>query len=345
MFLKNYWYPVALAKQVGDRPLSVTLCGEAIALYRDGSGQIQALSDRCVHRGAALSSGWVENDCLVCPYHGWQYDAQGHCRKIPANTEQQRIPFAAKVLHYDAIERYGLVWLFYGDLPEAERPPLPPLPEYDDPAWRTVQGEVTYTTHYTRVTENLMDFAHAPFTHSGSFGAASDPLIEPYKVEQLPEGLRAQTQFTKSAYRGIWKLFNRSDAPRTVTTTITLYMPCIVRTETDLGNGFRFIGYGANLPIDAETTKTFWLTVRTFFTGAWADGDTVRRSLKIIEEDKRIVETQRPKAIPLDDRSETHVAADALQIGYRNLLRQARDRGWAIADSKMADQELVPAAK
>ncbi|BAD80250.1 unknown protein [Synechococcus elongatus PCC 6301] len=96
-------------------------------------------------------------------------------------------------------------------------------------------------------------------------------------------------------------------------------MPCIVRTETDLGNGFRFIGYGANLPIDAETTKTFWLTVRTFFTGAWADGDTVRRSLKIIEEDKRIVETQRPKMIPLDDRSETHVAADALQIGLPQL--------------------------
>lgn len=97
MFLKNYWYPVALAQKVGDRPLSVTLCGEAIALYRDSAGQIHALSDRCVHRGAALSGGWVENDCLVCPYHGWQYDAQGHCRKIPANTEQQRIPFAAKV--------------------------------------------------------------------------------------------------------------------------------------------------------------------------------------------------------------------------------------------------------
>ena len=48
-------------------------------------GEVRAFRDLCVHQGTALSLGWVEDGCLVCPYHGWTYDTDGQCGRIPAS--------------------------------------------------------------------------------------------------------------------------------------------------------------------------------------------------------------------------------------------------------------------
>ena len=77
--------------------------------------------------------GPVEDDCVRCPYHGWKYDASGKCVEIPANTADKVIPQRARVDSYPVEERYGLVWIFLGDLPANERPPIPEFPEFDDP--------------------------------------------------------------------------------------------------------------------------------------------------------------------------------------------------------------------
>ena len=79
--------------------------------------------------------------------------------------------------NYPTAERYGWVWVFVGDLAEEERPPLPPLPEYGDPDWRALHGEFLWNAHYTRVVENGMDFAHAPFVHARSFGNPDKPVV------------------------------------------------------------------------------------------------------------------------------------------------------------------------
>src|SRR5687768_16889513 len=68
---REYWYPVLLSRQVGRKPVSVTLCGERIALVRD-RGRAYALHDRCPHRGIPLSEGRCEfPGMLTCAYHGW----------------------------------------------------------------------------------------------------------------------------------------------------------------------------------------------------------------------------------------------------------------------------------
>ncbi|MFP3741296.1 aromatic ring-hydroxylating dioxygenase subunit alpha, partial [Burkholderia sp. SIMBA_019] len=73
------------------------------------------------------------------PYHGWRYGGDGVCTHIPAQP-QVRIPARARVDGYPVVERHGWIWAFLGDLPEAERPPLPPLAWADDANVRVIHG-------------------------------------------------------------------------------------------------------------------------------------------------------------------------------------------------------------
>jgi phenylpropionate dioxygenase-like ring-hydroxylating dioxygenase large terminal subunit len=63
-----------------------------LVLFRS-QGRAAALLDRCPHRNVPLSLGRVLADGrLECAYHGWQFDYEGVCRKIPglANEEAAR---------------------------------------------------------------------------------------------------------------------------------------------------------------------------------------------------------------------------------------------------------------
>ena len=55
-------------------------------------GALRAMSDLCVHRGTALSLGWVQGDELVCAYHGWRYGADGRCVAIPQKEDPTAVP-------------------------------------------------------------------------------------------------------------------------------------------------------------------------------------------------------------------------------------------------------------
>lgn len=44
-------------------------CGD-IALFRDGSGAVFALRDKCPHKGGPLSQGIVSRGRVTCPLHG-----------------------------------------------------------------------------------------------------------------------------------------------------------------------------------------------------------------------------------------------------------------------------------
>lgn len=80
--------------------------------------------------------------------------------------------------------------------------------------------------------------------------------------------------------------------------------------------------YNAHVPIDDQTTVSKWINQRSFFTGNWADADARKRVLKIFNQDKAIVESQRPQIIPYDLSAELHVQSDALQVEYRKMRRQ-----------------------
>ncbi|MEZ4470687.1 MAG: Rieske 2Fe-2S domain-containing protein [bacterium] len=104
MELLDHWHPVCLSRELTHRPLRVWLGGVPYALFRS-DGTVGALPDACPHRGMRLSTGRVRGGRLICPYHGWSFDAAGAGRA--PGTPQMR-PHTACL---EAVERDGAVWM------------------------------------------------------------------------------------------------------------------------------------------------------------------------------------------------------------------------------------------
>ncbi len=81
---QNCWYPITFIQDIpSDRPLGFSLYDEPFVIFRDGDGKLACLQDRCSHRAAKLSEGQILDGKIECLYHGWQFDREGKCTKIP----------------------------------------------------------------------------------------------------------------------------------------------------------------------------------------------------------------------------------------------------------------------
>src|SRR5437016_5404648 len=123
--LRNMWYPVCQSAHVQAQPLGLHRLGSDIVLWRDSRGKIYAHDNRCLHRGAKLSLGKVLNDTLRCAYHGWCYDTTGQCTTIPTSkVAQNKLAPRLRLQQFEAQERAGLIWVYFGADENAAAPPL-----------------------------------------------------------------------------------------------------------------------------------------------------------------------------------------------------------------------------
>jgi len=172
----DYWYPVALSRNVrAGQPRAAAFAGERIALYRGGSGLVYALEDRCAHRQVPLSMGVVEGETLRCCYHAWAYRGDGRISQIPYLSKGDGRP-PRGVRSYPVREAYGLVFVFPGDATKAAVTPLPQLPAFDSPAYKTMTFSRTVRCHYSFMHENLLDMNHQ-FLHRGVVGKLHPELL------------------------------------------------------------------------------------------------------------------------------------------------------------------------
>jgi phenylpropionate dioxygenase-like ring-hydroxylating dioxygenase large terminal subunit len=184
--IPNQWYVVLEASEVRrDRPLAVTRLGESLAFWRTSTGEIACVRARCPHRGASLARGAVRDGDLVCPFHGFRFDASGHCTAVPCNGRAQPPSRAIRASALRAAEANGFVYVWSGDAdPGDERPRF-----FDDiePDMPFASGHETWQTHYARVVENQLDVAHLPFVHRNTIGRGGRTLVDGPLVEWLGE--------------------------------------------------------------------------------------------------------------------------------------------------------------
>ena len=142
--LAPFWYPLAFSHEVTDRPFAAKLLDERLVLFRLSDSSIVAARDLCLHRGAPLSLGWVENDELQCKYHGVGYDKSGQCTCAFPLDRMPQFPTERELTTYAVTERYGLVWVRLVDNGSVH---FPYFQEWNDPdyiqvlpAWRGSQS-------------------------------------------------------------------------------------------------------------------------------------------------------------------------------------------------------------
>nr|BAQ33958.1 chlorophyllide a oxygenase [Bryopsis plumosa] len=161
--LGNFWYPVSFTSKLDSNTLiPFDLLDEPWVLFRDENGSPACVRDECAHRAAPISAGTVKDGKAVCPYHGWEYDSTGLCTHMPSTVQCKGI----RVASLPVAERDGFVWIWPGDDVPGEVPDFTPPPKgYSIHA----EIEVQVPVEHGLLLENLLDLAHAPFTHTSTF--------------------------------------------------------------------------------------------------------------------------------------------------------------------------------
>ncbi len=316
--VRNAWHPVARVQDVGERPLAVTLMDEPLVVARFPQG-IRAFTDVCVHRGTAVSLGWMDDGCLVCPFHGWSYGADGGCVAIPSLGPDANIPARARLGVHHTREHLGLVWVCLGE-PVA---PLPTFPEFDDPAMRVVAcPPYDWACNALRRTENFLDFAHFAWVHPGILGDRDHPEVPAHEVWRDGPTIRVRQPRSEPANPEKTAGLDLGIEPGGMVDSVmhyVVYPPLAAQLHQDLPAGRRYAVWLAASPVGPKACRTFWYVARNYD----LDGDDttyVRFQQDVVAQDRAIVESQRPERIPLQLRAELHVRDDKLSIEFRRYL-------------------------
>lgn len=338
----NFWYPVARSEEVnGETPIRVRILGVHFVAFRDAAGQAHVLSDTCIHRGGALGNGRVRGDCVECPYHGWQFAGDGHCRVIPSLGNGQHPPARAKVDSYPVEERYGIVFAFLGDLPEEERPPIYDIEEFDHPDWRPnklVVFEVDY--YYERSVENGLDPAHNEFVHpkQGAPGMRQDFRNKPIDVEDMTEwGSKFIIPFTQERMDTALLGDEIQRDAEHVRGGSGHLGPNQLVTWLQFSKDNIFHQYFFEAPIDEHRTRIFFVNMRHFMLEPDKDDVIVNVNMEIAQEDIDVLTVLNPVTTPHNTTKELLVPADRPLVRYREYLREWDARGWRIDVKRLND--------
>lgn len=67
------WYRAAVPKMTEGEVATVIVADRALCVSRTDRGY-GVLDNRCPHQGGPLGEGQIEGGCLICPWHGYEYD-------------------------------------------------------------------------------------------------------------------------------------------------------------------------------------------------------------------------------------------------------------------------------
>ena len=306
------WFPVARAAEVAEGSWRrFELLDERYVLAAFGDGRVEAFVDTCPHRGARLTLGAFDGEIIQCGYHGWEFGPDGGCVRQPAHP-QRRLAAAQGLRRVSTRLGYGFWWVCAGDRPRA----LPLAPMHSARPDRTVWLDpVTVRSSGPRIIENFLDQAHFPFVHAGYLGQVPHTEVGRYRVEAADGELRLtdcvfwQPRPGPAAADGGPVRYEYSVSHP--------YAAVLTKVPEDGAGGFSILI--AASPID-ETACVVWRATAVADDEADLDAQRAFNDL-IFSQDLEVVESQRPRRLPVDPALESHQPADSGSLAYRKWLR------------------------
>jgi phenylpropionate dioxygenase-like ring-hydroxylating dioxygenase large terminal subunit len=321
--LRHAWHPVARSREVTSVPTSTRLLGEDWVLVRltgaAGESTLAAFRDRCPHRLAPLSAGWVDGTSLRCGYHGWCFAASGACVEIPSLGDQEHIPSrAAASTPAGLAEQHGMVFI-------APEPPLTELldiPEADDPEFAHGELEpIRACVGAGLMLDNFLDMAHFPFVHAATIGTSESEHVE-FTGERADLGMRVHARHPFP---------NREDpavaaGTRPLVQTRALeyryrapFSICLRIDYVEAG-GTNVLDFYVQ-PEDDDSCLIYTTVHRNDLAGdEHSMAEAVAFERKVIDEDLALQERYVDRRLPLDLTAEVHVKADRMTIELRRIL-------------------------
>jgi phenylpropionate dioxygenase-like ring-hydroxylating dioxygenase large terminal subunit len=198
---KEAWYPVHYLSDLDRSKLTrFTLLDQDLVIWWDRqAGCWRAFEDQCPHRLAPLSEGRIAEDGLLeCPYHGWAFQGDGSCDRIPQQTAEAAAHLSKRacVTSLPTAERQGLLFVYPGLVENSDRVPVPiiePMEETPD-EWVCLNTFRDLPYDALTLLENVLDSSHVPFTHHRSVGNRANAA--PVELEVM--------ESNKQGFTGFW---------------------------------------------------------------------------------------------------------------------------------------------
>lgn len=150
--LKNAWFPVAQSRNIKNKVVKRFIHAQPIYIYRKNR-QVYAL--------------------------------ENHPETIKNRTKSA---FTADTGFYPIVERYGYIWIWYGNPESADIELIPEIPfispSNGSPAYASLNNYFHCT--YELVMENILDLTHIDFIH-GNFGGTHEAEEDKVSVESTSE--------------------------------------------------------------------------------------------------------------------------------------------------------------
>ncbi len=182
------WYPISpLSYLDASVPTTVTILGKKLVIWQNKNQQWVVMDDQCPHKLAQLSLGKIQDDgTLMCRHHGWCFNEEGNCTKIPMLVDEEALKTAcnssrSQVTVYPTQVKQGLLWVWPDDQETAfedcqsKEPAIIPECGLDVTSTDWYLSEVP--VGYTVSLESSFDPSHAQFLHEGLAGFSPERTL------------------------------------------------------------------------------------------------------------------------------------------------------------------------
>jgi len=315
--LRRFWYPLMPMRELAPGPKAFTLLGQPLVLWRDAHGKPAALIDRCCHRTAKLSIGFVADGAIACGYHGWTYDRTGRCIRIPQLKGDAPLPKYG-VDAYRAEERYGYVWVCLGEplggipeIPEAGQPGFRQIDEFCEP----------WSCGALRVMENSFDNAHFSYVHRASFGDIQNPEPSEFTFTEYDWGFEAHS-LVPVLNPDLQKKNLKVKGERTMRDNLrTWWLPFCRKLRIKYPNGLHHVIITAATPIDDDHSQIIQFAFRNDREEDAPAKDVIAFDRQVTNEDRMVLEsTEYDSPLNAASGEEFHMPSDRANLIMRKKL-------------------------
>src|SRR3954454_18126345 len=205
---------------------------------------------------------------------------------------------------------------------------LPDVPEFAaGSGWTLVRaGPYAWNCDASRQLENFTDFGHFPWVHPGLLGDPSRPVVPEHSVTTREHVLRYDVVRPEAPNSDDFPVFgNEATVAPERRSRYQLILPYTILLRLGWGGEKGMVYFFASQPVDTERCIGYVSIARNY------DREQPASVLQefedtIFNQDRRVVESQRPERVPFDLGAEMHLKFDAVAINYR---RAMRDNGLA----------------
>ena len=309
LLLKD-WYVICRKDEIEENKILLKYVFDQEIIIWKKKERIMAWENLCIHRGSRLSLGSINNGILKCAYHGWEYNQDAQCVKIPSQPDI-KIPKKACVKSYKVIEKMNMVWINLSK----EANDFVNIKEFNESNFNHVaSGPYIMNASAPRAIENFLDVAHFPFVHENHLGVKDKPMIDDYDVVSSNKGIHASNV----------KIFqpnpDGTNKSGEVIYDYHVHSPFVASLGKDVSKRERFVLVFYVTPISETESMIYTLTLMNF---GKLDDKIIRDYQDfIIAQDVPIVESQRPELLPMDLQEELSIRSDKISIAYRRYLKK-----------------------